>query len=85
MALVPLVTAAYVRKEHEQVKRQLNDVFQILLFLTIPACIGIGLLARPLFTVFSKQAMLVRHYYNFRRHSRFFFTFQCHSSRFTGD
>lgn len=52
MALVPLVTAAYVRKEHEQVKRQLNDVFQILLFLTIPACIGITLLARPLFTVF---------------------------------
>ncbi|EMG28973.1 polysaccharide biosynthesis family membrane protein [Listeria fleischmannii 1991] len=52
MALVPLVTAAYVRNEKEQVKRQLNDVFQILLFLTIPACIGIALLARPLFTVF---------------------------------
>ncbi|WP_239254869.1 putative polysaccharide biosynthesis protein [Listeria ilorinensis] len=52
MALVPLVTASYVRGEREQVKRQLNDVFQILLFLTIPACFGIALLARPLFTVF---------------------------------
>ncbi|HBJ8752322.1 TPA: oligosaccharide flippase family protein [Listeria monocytogenes] len=52
MALVPLVTGAYVRKEYAQVKRQLNDVFQILLFLTIPACFGIAMLARPLFTVF---------------------------------
>ncbi|WP_163655737.1 polysaccharide biosynthesis protein [Listeria sp. PSOL-1] len=56
MALVPLVTAAYVRNERKQVKRQLNDVFQILLFLTIPACFGIGLLARPLFTVFFKAS-----------------------------
>lgn len=52
MALVPLVTGAYVRKQYDYVKRQLNDVFQILLFLTIPACFGIALLARPLFTVF---------------------------------
>lgn len=52
MALVPLVTGAYVRKQYDYVKRQLNDVFQILLFLTIPACLGIALLAHPLFTVF---------------------------------
>ncbi|EUJ44997.1 putative polysaccharide biosynthesis protein [Paenilisteria rocourtiae] len=52
MTIVPLVTAAYARGEQENVKKQLNDVFQVLLFITLPACIGMALLAEPLYTVF---------------------------------
>lgn len=52
MTIVPLVTAAYMRGEQENVKKQLNDVFQVLLFITLPACIGMSLLAEPLYTVF---------------------------------
>ncbi len=38
--------------------KQLNQAFQVLLYLTIPAAIGISLLAEPVYTVFYEHKML---------------------------
>lgn len=45
MALLPSVTKAYVSEDSEEFNRQLNQAFQILLFITIPAVVGMSVLA----------------------------------------
>lgn len=52
MTVVPLVTQSFVSEKREMVKEQLDQTFQVLLFLTIPAVIGIMILAEPVYTVF---------------------------------
>ncbi|WP_338040680.1 polysaccharide biosynthesis C-terminal domain-containing protein [Mangrovibacillus cuniculi] len=52
LTLVPLITASFVREEPKQLKKQIDTIFQILLFLTIPAALGMSLLAEPLYTAF---------------------------------
>ncbi|OLN21649.1 cell division protein [Domibacillus antri] len=52
MTLVPLVTSSFVKGDLNVVKRQLDQTFEVLLFLTIPAAIGITLLSGPFYTVF---------------------------------
>ena len=39
-------------------KQQLNQTFQVLLFLTLPAAIGLSLLAEPIYTVFYEHKEL---------------------------
>ncbi|OMP67415.1 putative polysaccharide biosynthesis protein [Domibacillus epiphyticus] len=58
MTLVPLVTKSFVSGDHGVVKRQLNQTFEVLLYLTIPAAVGIALLAEPLYTVFYEHSEL---------------------------
>lgn len=52
LTLVPMVTQAFVQKDRDSLNHQLNQTFQVLLFLTLPAALGISLLAEPTYTVF---------------------------------
>ncbi|WAA10072.1 putative polysaccharide biosynthesis protein [Fervidibacillus albus] len=52
LTLVPLITAAYVNRNWIHLKKQLNQTFQVLLFLTLPASVGIALLSEPIYTFF---------------------------------
>lgn len=52
MALLPSVTKAYVSEDSEELNRQLNQAFQILLFITIPAVVGMSVLADPIYSAF---------------------------------
>lgn len=52
LTLVPLVTNAFVKQDYKLLHSQLNQTFQVLLFLTLPASIGITVLAEPIYTVF---------------------------------
>ncbi|MBS4175956.1 putative polysaccharide biosynthesis protein [Lederbergia citrea] len=52
LTLVPLVTESYVKGDRQIMFRQLNQTFQVLLFITMPAAIGLALLAEPMYTAF---------------------------------
>lgn len=52
MAIVPSVTKAFVENNKAEYTNQLNQAFQILLFLTLPAVFGMSLLAEPIYTLF---------------------------------
>ena len=54
MALIPLITKYYTKNEMHLVKRTLDQSFQILLFLTLPAVIGMTMLSDELYHVFYK-------------------------------
>ncbi|OLS35844.1 polysaccharide biosynthesis protein [Bacillus sp. MRMR6] len=58
LALVPSITKAYVENNRRDLNTQLNQSFQIMLFLTLPAAVGISLLAEPVYTVFYEHKML---------------------------
>lgn len=52
LTLVPSITKAFVKGERQSLHEQLDQTFQVLLFITIPAAIGISLLAEPVYTMF---------------------------------
>lgn len=52
LTLVPMVTESFVKGERHVMFRQLDQTFQVLLFITIPAAIGLSLLADPMYTMF---------------------------------
>jgi O-antigen/teichoic acid export membrane protein len=52
MTLIPLITTSYTSGDRKEMSRQIDQTFQILLFLTAPAAIGIALLAEPTYTLF---------------------------------
>ncbi|RNF40790.1 putative polysaccharide biosynthesis protein [Planococcus salinus] len=52
MALIPLITKYFTKNEHHLVTRTLDQAFQILLFLTVPAVIGMTMLSDELYHVF---------------------------------
>ncbi|WAA11767.1 putative polysaccharide biosynthesis protein [Fervidibacillus halotolerans] len=52
LTLVPLITASYVNRNINDLQRQLNQTFQVLLYLTLPASLGISLLSEPMYTFF---------------------------------
>ncbi|RDI44336.1 putative polysaccharide biosynthesis protein [Falsibacillus pallidus] len=52
LTLVPLITESYTTNSLKTLKRQLDQTFQVLLFITMPAAIGLSLLAEPVYTVF---------------------------------
>lgn len=52
MALLPSVTKAFVSGDNTLFRQQLDQAFQILLFITIPAVVGMSVLADPLYTAF---------------------------------
>ncbi|WP_203361437.1 polysaccharide biosynthesis protein [Bacillus sp. REN10] len=58
MSLIPHITTSFVSGDLNHVKKQLNQTFQILLFLTIPAVIGIMLLADPFYAAFYEQSKI---------------------------
>ncbi len=52
LTLVPSITKAFVEQDQKSMNHQLNQAFQVMLFLTLPAAIGLSLLAKPIYTVF---------------------------------
>ncbi|MEH7355510.1 polysaccharide biosynthesis protein [Neobacillus drentensis] len=58
LTLVPSITKAFVDGEGASLNRQLNQTFQVLLFLTLPAAIGLSLLAEPVYTVFYQHDLI---------------------------
>ena len=52
LTLVPNITRKYVERDRQGLNRELNQTFQVLLFLTLPAVVGMVLLAEPIYTVF---------------------------------
>jgi O-antigen/teichoic acid export membrane protein len=58
LTLVPSVTASFVENNLKNLNHQLNQTFQVLLFLTLPAVLGLSLLAEPFYTVFYEHVPL---------------------------
>ena len=58
MTLVPMVTSSFVKRDMDVVTQQLNKTFEVLLFLTVPAAVGMALLAKPLYTIFYDPSVL---------------------------
>ncbi|WP_064091091.1 putative polysaccharide biosynthesis protein, partial [Rossellomorea aquimaris] len=52
MTLIPLITTSYTSGDRKTLRRNIDQTFQILMFLTVPAAIGIALLAEPTYTLF---------------------------------
>lgn len=52
MTLIPVITSSFSKGNWSNLNRQIDQTFQILLFLTMPAAIGLSLLAEPAYTVF---------------------------------
>lgn len=52
MTLIPLITTYYAKEDTTGLTRSLNQTFQILTFLTLPAALGISVLAYEFYTVF---------------------------------
>jgi O-antigen/teichoic acid export membrane protein len=58
LALVPSITKAFIDNDRQGLKQQLNQTFQVLLFLTLPAAFGLSLLAEPIYTVFYEHKQI---------------------------
>jgi O-antigen/teichoic acid export membrane protein len=58
LTLVPSITKAFVAGDQKGLNRQLNQTFQVLLYLTLPASIGLSLLAEPVYTAFYQHDLL---------------------------
>src|SRR5690606_22647183 len=52
MALIPLITKYFTNQQFKSVNRTLDQTFQILLFLTLPAVVGMTMLSDELYHVF---------------------------------
>ena len=66
MALIPYITSYYAKQDFAQVRKSLDQTFQILLFLTVPAAMGISVLADEFYLVFYEAsetgATVLAHY-----------------------
>ncbi|WP_404329589.1 oligosaccharide flippase family protein [Mesobacillus maritimus] len=58
LTLVPSITKAFVENNRDSLRQQLDQTFQVLLYLTVPATIGLSLLAEPAFTIFYENKEL---------------------------
>jgi O-antigen/teichoic acid export membrane protein len=58
LTLVPSITQAFVNQDQKSMNHQINQTFQVMLFLTLPAAIGLSLLAEPVYTVFYEHEAL---------------------------
>jgi O-antigen/teichoic acid export membrane protein len=58
LTLVPSITKAFVENDRKSMRRQLDQTFQVLMYLTVPAALGLALLAQPMFTVFYENDVL---------------------------
>lgn len=52
LTLLPTITKSFVSGNNELLQKQISKVLQVLLFLTLPACIGLALLGGPAYTAF---------------------------------
>ncbi|KMJ57786.1 cell division protein [Bacillus sp. LL01] len=52
LSLLPAVTRSFINSESDVLQRQLSTTLQILMFLTVPACIGLAILGGPAYAAF---------------------------------
>lgn len=52
VSLIPHLTASFVNKDMDDVKKKINQTLQWLLFITIPMTFGLSILAKPVWTIF---------------------------------
>ncbi|MGG3927960.1 polysaccharide biosynthesis protein [Metabacillus fastidiosus] len=52
LTLIPSVTEAFTTKNYEALRRQIDQTLQIIMFLVLPAVIGLSVLAGPVYSVF---------------------------------
>ncbi|TDL76435.1 putative polysaccharide biosynthesis protein [Peribacillus frigoritolerans] len=52
LTLVPTITKSFTNKNMTLVNRQIDQAFQIIIFLTLPAIVGLVILAEPAYMVF---------------------------------
>ncbi|MGG3887768.1 putative polysaccharide biosynthesis protein [Metabacillus fastidiosus] len=52
LTLIPSVTEAFTTKNYEGLRRQIDQTLQIIMFLVLPAVIGLSVLAGPAYSVF---------------------------------
>ncbi|MGC4377740.1 polysaccharide biosynthesis protein [Fictibacillus sp. Mic-4] len=58
LTLIPIITQAYVKDDYKALNKNISQTFQIVLFLTVPAAIGLSVLAYPAYgTLFSIKDM----------------------------
>ncbi len=55
LTLVPAVTKSFTEGDQKGLNHQLNQTFQVLMYLTLPAAVGLSLLAEPIYNVFYKH------------------------------
>ncbi|MCR6095456.1 oligosaccharide flippase family protein [Salipaludibacillus agaradhaerens] len=49
LTIIPTVTNAFINEEHDRLQRTITQTYQIILFLTVPAAIGLTVLAEPVY------------------------------------
>ncbi|WP_018664027.1 putative polysaccharide biosynthesis protein [Heyndrickxia acidiproducens] len=52
MTLVPMITEAFSKGRRDLLVRSVDQTLQVLLFITIPAAMGMSILAKPIFAIF---------------------------------
>ena len=52
LTLVPNITKSFIENNRKELNGQINQTFQVILFLTLPAVVGMALLAEPIYTAF---------------------------------
>jgi O-antigen/teichoic acid export membrane protein len=52
LTLIPTITKAYVERDWKSLRKYLNQTFQVVMFLTLPAVVGMALLAEPMYAAF---------------------------------
>ncbi|WP_369902219.1 oligosaccharide flippase family protein [Bacillus manliponensis] len=61
LTLVPAITQSYTERQFRYLKLQITQTFQINMFLTLPAVVGISVLAYPIYTAFYGESELGAH------------------------
>ena len=61
LTLVPAITQSYTEKQFRYLKLQITQTFQVNMFLTLPAVVGISSLAYPIYTAFYGASELGAH------------------------
>ena len=52
LTLIPTITKSYVERDWKSLKHQLNQTFQVMIFFTLPAVVGMAILAEPVYAAF---------------------------------
>ncbi|MFE7063996.1 oligosaccharide flippase family protein [Sutcliffiella sp. NPDC057660] len=52
LSLLPAITRSFISNDQDVLQRQMSKTFQILLYLTLPACIGLSILGGPAYAAF---------------------------------
>lgn len=56
MALIPVITNFYTKKDQKGISRSLDQTYQIMLFLTVPMVLGLMILSNEIYTFFYSKS-----------------------------